>query len=59
MHNRFDVKCEEFGLSVGDDEGEGGIGAMDVPEDVAKEGKNCGENIKGKKEESDADHTKF
>ena len=33
---RLDVECEEFAFLVSNDEGQGGIGAKDIPEDVAE-----------------------
>ena len=53
----FDVECEEFSFLTSDDEGQGGVGAEDVPEDVAEKSKYGGESIKGKNEKKNADHT--
>ena len=57
--NGFDVECKEFLLLVSSDEGYGGVGTEDVPEDVAEEGKYSSECVKGKNEEEDGDHTMF
>ena len=37
--NRLNVECEELSFLMRDDEGYGGVGTEDVPEDVAEEGK--------------------
>ena len=45
--NRLDVECEEFSFLTSDDEGQGGVGAENIPEDVAKKSKYGSESIKG------------
>ena len=55
--NRFNVECEEFSFPTSDNKGEGGVSTKDIPEDVAKEGKDSGENIKAEKKEENANHT--
>ena len=35
--DRFDVECEEFSFLARDDEGKGGIGTKNIPEDIAEE----------------------
>ena len=37
--DRLDVEGEQLSLLAGDDEGKGGVGAEDVPEDIAEERK--------------------
>ena len=53
----LDVECKEFSFAMRNDEGKGGIGTEDIPEDIAEEGEYGGESVKGENEEKDADHT--
>ena len=45
------MECEEFSFLTSDNEGQGGIGAEDIPEDVAEEGEYGGESVKGENKE--------
>ena len=42
---------------MSNDEGKGGVGAEDIPKDIAEEGKYGGESIKGENEKENANHT--
>ena len=53
----FNVESDEFAFLLDDREGESSVGTKNIPEDVAKEGEECSENIKGKNEEKNCDHT--
>ena len=55
--NRLDVESEEFSFLMSNDEGYGGVGAEDIPEDIAEKSKYGSESIKGENEEENADHT--
>ena len=57
--DRLDVECKEFLFLMSDDEGYGGVGTEDIPEDIAKESEYGGESVEGENEERDADHTNF
>ena len=51
------MECEEFSFLTSDDEGQGGVGTEDIPENVAEESEDSSKSVKGEKEEEDADHT--
>ena len=51
------MECKEFSFLTSDDEGQGGVGAEDIPKDVAKKSEYSGESVKGANKEKDANHT--
>ena len=55
--NGLDVECEEFSFLMSDNEGQGGVGAEDIPEDVAEKSEYGGESVEDENEEEDANHT--
>ena len=57
--NGLDVECKEFSFLTRDNKGKCGVGAEDIPEDIAEESKYGGESVEGENEEENADHTIF
>ena len=55
----LDVECEEFLFATSNGEGYGGVGAEDVPQDIAEESKYGSESIESESEEKDTNHTIF
>ena len=53
----FDVECDDFSATMRKGEGESGIGAKDIPKDVAEENEDGGENVKAEKKKENAKHS--
>ena len=55
--DRLDMEGEQLSLLTSDDEGKGGVGAEDIPEDVSEKRKDGGENIEAKNKEENTIHS--